>query len=207
LGYWWLSGGYILGRETSIDYIGMLGDNQLVVGEDGKLVVDRGIMVRDQAWEFPEEFKGIDISVPYLYFPEQIEEWEDVVMATNFFIIPRMRFTCFTPEILFIEKFFMNRPVWRYETLYDVMDKCYGHIDFDVARDLADFLNPNSVFGNLGYYESGDIEIEGHHAIIDNQNLIMEALFGYYGPDPENKTPWAKIDLKPFVDWAYGPEE
>ncbi|MCD6570450.1 MAG: hypothetical protein J7L53_07080 [Deltaproteobacteria bacterium] len=41
--------------------------------------------------------------------------------------------------------------------------------------------------------------VHGHHAIIDNKNLIMEALFGYYGPDPDHRTPWARVDLAEFI--------
>jgi hypothetical protein len=43
--------------------------------------------------------------------------------------------------------------------------------------------------------EPGNGEIEGHHDIFDNQDLIMECLYGFYKPDE----PWIRVELKPFL--------
>lgn len=197
--YWLLSGAPIPVGNDMVhllpDYIGRLDEEPLP---------ERGIMIRDQTWQFPAAFRDINISIPTedgtkhigVYFPDQIETWPDVVIATNHYIIPRMRFTNFTPWISIIEDIFKS--LWRYETLFGFMEGEYGSIDFDTARDLIDFLNPNSVYGDTGYYKPGG-EVKGHHAIIDNKNLIMEALFGYYGPDPDHRTPWARVDLAEFI--------
>jgi hypothetical protein len=39
-------------------------------------------------------------------------------------------------------------------------------------------------------------EIQGFHALFDNQDLIMECLYGYY----KLNEPWVRVDLKPFAD-------
>jgi len=178
--YWLLS----LGK----DYIGMLDEEPLP---------EKGVMIRDQAWQFPPAFKDGGTQDDDIYFPDQIETWPDVVIATNHYIIPRMVFTTFTPRISKISD--ISGSLWRYETLLGFMGGEYGYIDFGTARDLIDFLNPNSVYGDTGYYKAGG-PVHGHHAIIDNTNLIMEGLFGYYGPDQEHKAPWARVDLNDFIE-------
>ena len=171
---------------------------------DPQIVPDRGLMFRNQEWIYPREFWNINTNLTWgddskrfrIYFPDQIETWPDVVIATNNYIIPRMVLTTFSPWILLIRD--VTERVWRYETLFDHIAPVYQDIDFNTARDLIDFLNPNQDI-DYEYYEPGG-QIEGHHAIIDNGELIMEALFGYYGPDAKHMTPWARIDLKPFLE-------
>ena len=155
---------------------------------------DRGVMIRDMAWLFPREFEDIDITILYkdkmrlgIYFPEQIESWPDIVIATNHYIIPRMRFTSLTPRMILMQDFIdICYIFYRYEKLEEIIKIEYGSIDLDKAQNIIDFLNPNSKYKDMmdiEYYEPGG-EVEGHHAIIDNDNLILRALFGYYGTDP-----------------------
>jgi hypothetical protein len=166
---------------------------------------ERGIMTRTQDWIYPEEFQDIGFAITLpdgsrtlgLYFPEQIESWSDLVMATNHYIIPRMAFTSMDPWISLVRD--TTDSEWRYGELYKILEQEYGTIDFDTARDIIDFLNPNCVYGDLEYYEKGG-EIEGHHAVFDNTGLVLEGLFGYYGSDPSQKTPWARVELGSFLE-------
>lgn len=186
---------------------------------------DRGVITRPQDWEYPAQFEGLE------NFPPQIEKYDDVVIATNHYIHPRMVFTTFSPWMQFLQTNYWktSRTLLRYSDLAKRVTDKYGKIDFATARDLIDFMNPNRYYEidyensnvtitNTGYDEAisqnyepwdrykvydkdignkpGNGEIEGHHDIFDNQDLIMECLYGYYNPDE----PWVRIDLKPFAD-------
>ncbi|MCD6570451.1 MAG: hypothetical protein J7L53_07085 [Deltaproteobacteria bacterium] len=233
--YWLLSGlpVEINGEEINlgIDYIDKLDDDQLVFDDDeGRLVIDRGVMVRGSKWQFPSEFRDISFGIPvpnpffpmldrwniWIYFPDQVETNPDVVVATNHFIIPRMRFTQFEPIVYLgyaIEP--LPESVWRYETMVDLILDNYENIDFfgpdseqpaeGSAGWIIDFLNPNGEINSSAFYRDKDKpldgEVEGHHAIMNNTTKEIKALFGYY------QDPWVGIKLQPFVDWAYGTEE
>jgi hypothetical protein len=159
---------------------------------------ERGVMTRPQNWVYPAAFEGLED------FPPQIETYDDVVIAANHYIIPRMVFTTFSPWMQFLQKNYWktSRTLLRYSDLTKRVSDKYGRIDFATARDLIDFMNPNREEESLRNGYEGwtrykvDGEIEGHHDIFDNQELIMECLYGYYRPDE----PWVRIDLKPFID-------
>jgi hypothetical protein len=155
-----------------------------------------GVMVRDQNWIYPEDFKDTT------NFDKQDEDIDDLVVATNHYIIPNMVFTTFTPWMILMagaEKG-ASKSIERYDDLLGRLtaEGVYGSIDYDAAKNLIDFMNPNrnTVESDPwnGYYEV-DGEIEGHHDIFDNTNLTMESLYGFYHPDE----PWAKVDLRPFA--------
>jgi hypothetical protein len=161
---------------------------------------DRGVITRPQDWEYPSQFEGLE------EFPPQIEKYDDLVIATNHYIHPRMVFTTFSPWMQFLQKNYWktSRTLLRYSDLTARLTDEYGKIDFATARDLIDFMNPNREKESLknGYegwtrYEVRG-EIQGHHDLFDNQDLIMECLYGYYNPDE----PWVRVDLKPFVSIA-----
>jgi hypothetical protein len=155
---------------------------------DSSDMPEAGMMFRTQDWMFPEAFKGME------NFYEQIEEWDDVVVATNHYITPNMQFTTLSPwmELIGSPDRKTSQTRERYEDLVSRIGKAYGSIDFAAARDLIDFLNPNRGEWNK-YAVNG--QIEGHHDIFDNQALVMEALYGYYHPGE----PWVRVDLKPFL--------
>jgi hypothetical protein len=171
---------------------------------------DKGLMIRPQNWVYPTAFEHVSIGYPgyltyMLCFPEQMESWPDVVMCTNHYIIPRMVFTTFSPLLMLEGAGFMlwesNR---RYKQLYELISEQYGHISFDTAVQLIDFLNPNR--GGIGTtwpesYKNGG-EVGGHHAAIDNSSRVIQALYGYYG-DWKAGVPdtWVRIDLKPFAEY------
>ena len=149
-----------------------------------------GVMVRDQNWKYPEAFKG------QKYFNEQIEERDDLVIATNHYIIPNMVFTTLSPWMKLVAgaEIKSSLTVERYTDLNKRLDEAYGAIDYEMARDLIDFMNPNRG-GIWKDYYTIDGEIGGHHDIFDNGALTMESLYGFYHPDE----PWAKVDIKPFL--------
>jgi hypothetical protein len=43
--------------------------------------------------------------------------------------------------------------------------------------------------------------VDGHHAVINNTQREMRALYGYM------TDPWVGVKLQPFVDWYYGADK
>ncbi|MDY6861467.1 MAG: carcinine hydrolase/isopenicillin-N N-acyltransferase family protein [Thermodesulfobacteriota bacterium] len=179
---------------------------------------DRGIMVRSAKWNFPPEFEiaGLSLSVPGKFyhdketytvkveFPPQIEEDDNVLIATNHFLIPRMRFLQFDPAFFIVyADGVLSDSVWRYEQMADlIMDKdYYGKIDFfgsdpempaeGSAGWIIDFLNTK----RTDYYKGGLFsEVPGHHVIINNTTKELKGLFGYMSD------PWVGINLPQFYE-------
>jgi len=76
--------------------------------------------------------------------------------------------------------------LWRYETMLGLLDKSYGGIDEASATWIIDFLNP----ARCTYYGTDTSQsIKGHHVLMDNQDLEMWSLHGYYD------TSWVHVDL------------
>jgi hypothetical protein len=179
----------------------------------GQPLPERGILIRDQSWLYPDEFKNVSIGylngdeMNYLlYFPEQLETWPDVVVAANNYVIPRMVFTTYSPFMELIQGK-MKKTVFRYNKMVELIGKDYGNISYSKARDIIDFLNPNRYIDELKRYKIGG-PVEGHHAIIDNRARTVEALFGYYGDWNKGVDDvWVKLDLKPFADWLHSTEQ
>ncbi len=159
---------------------------------------DNGLMFRDQEWIFPDIFRNPPFNIFDVQFPDQVEEDPNLVLATNHFIIPRMVFTTLTPWASTYNSINKTTTLWRYEHLLGLIEES-DKIDYERARWLIDFLNPNHeqavTFSN--YAPGGPVK--GHHAIIDNNNATIEALFGFYGPDQENRTPWIRLNLRDFL--------
>lgn len=170
---------------------------------------ERGILVRSQAWVYPDAFKGVSIGVPndkkddinyLLYFPDQNETWPDVVVAANHYVIPRMVFSTFHPLIDLMGGSINKASLtWRYDKMIELIGQDYSHIDHATARAIIDFLNPNRGIDVLKRYQIGG-PVAGHHALIDNRARTVEALFGYYGNwDSGLADSWVSLDLKPFA--------
>jgi hypothetical protein len=170
-------------------------------------------MVRSAQWNFPPEFEdaGLSLSVPNQFYPDQetltlrvefppqIEEDDDVLIATNHFLIPRMRFLQFDPAFFIVyANGALPDSVWRYEEMANLIlnEDYYGKIDFfgsdpeipaeGSAGWIIDFLNTK----RCDYYEGGlSSEVPGHHVIINNSTKEMKGLFGYMSD------PWVGINL------------
>lgn len=174
---------------------------------DPEPLPEKGLMFRNQAWDYPLAFDGASIGYPgtltyMLYFPAQGETWTDVVLATNHYIIPRMVFTSFTPLMaLNGAGTELDSSIQRYELLRDQIAEKYGSITFETAVELIDFLNPNRGLDARRRYTVGG-PVYGHHAAIDNANRMLAALFGYYGDWRHGVADaWVRIDMRPFADF------
>jgi hypothetical protein len=206
----------ILEKVLFLKYINKLDEDQLVDG-----YIDGGVMVRGMTWEYPEAFIGEgndalnpDNRAEYnehyskgINFPMQHEINPDVIAAANHFIIPRLAMLHYDPVVYlgYTMSGQMPESIWRYEMMERDLEKYKGSIDFfgegDVPAEgsagwLIDFLNTQRE--NQKFYgKAPDRTVEGHHAVIDNDNRIIMGLYGYMDD------PWMKVELMNFVKWHY----
>ncbi|RJP35612.1 MAG: hypothetical protein C4536_00390 [Actinobacteria bacterium] len=150
--------------------------------------LEKGVMVRWPDYVDPEWFDGPGSAVqpdggPGLacgFFPRQNEEYPDLVAMTNHYIIPLMSLTY--PSLPGSS----SSSPWRYDTMLTLLDEHYGEIDATSAMWIIDFLNP----ARCDYYGTDTSQsIKGHHVLMDNQDLEMWSLHGYYD------TSWVHVDL------------
>jgi hypothetical protein len=155
--------------------------------------LEKGVMVRwpdyidpewfdDPAWGLqPDGGSGLACG----FFPRQAEEYPDLVAMTNHYIIPLMSLTY--PSLANGG----SSSLWRYETMLGLLDEGYGDIDEASAMWIIDFLNP----ARCDYYGTDTSQsVKGHHVLMDNRDLEMWSLHGYYDSS------WVHVDLMEVLE-------
>jgi hypothetical protein len=154
--------------------------------------LEKGVMVRRPDYMDPEWFDdpnsayepGDDPGLAHGFYPRQLESYPDLVAMTNHYIIPQMADTY--PSL---SK--GGSSLWRYETMLGLLDEEYGDIDRLTAMWLIDFLNP----ARCDYYGTDTTQsIKGHHVLMDNHDLELWSLHGYYD------TSWVHVDLMDILN-------
>ncbi|MGE5615183.1 MAG: carcinine hydrolase/isopenicillin-N N-acyltransferase family protein [Bacillota bacterium] len=122
------------------------------------------------------------------YFAPQREESDDILVASNHYIIPEMRYFAMHS---WTERIIGKRAddiQWRYDELnrliQDELD-ARGSIGFEEAKRLISFLGP---YGRNKEYHADnprsrdgkEIRIEGCISLFDLKNLAVESHYGYY---------------------------
>ena len=136
------------------------------------------------------------------YFAPQRENNDSLVLATNHYIIPEMRYYSMHPWTSRVIGGIVNDIQWRYDELntliVDIIEQ-KGYIDYEAARDLISFLSPYGK--NTGYYtgnprskDGKEIRIEGCVSLFDLKNLTVESHYGYYCDK------WVKLDLRNYFN-------
>jgi hypothetical protein len=134
------------------------------------------------------------------YFAPQREENDEILVLTNHYIIPEMRFFAMHrwTERLIGDR--VNDIQWRYDELNSLIYECLeakGSIGFDDAKALASFLSP---YGrNAGYYSGNprskdgrELRIEGCASVFDLKNMVVESHYGYYCDK------WVRLSLQKY---------
>lgn len=133
------------------------------------------------------------------YFAPQREESENIVITTNHFIIPEMRFYAMYPWTAFVVGDKINDIQWRYDELNNQILSALdekGCIDYKTAKQLVDFLapymkHPQYYAENPKSKDGKQTRIEGCVSLFDLKNKTVESHYGYYCDE------WVKITL-PF---------
>jgi hypothetical protein len=138
---------------------------------------------------------------PYnYYFAPQRDKRDDVVVASNHFIIPEMRLCSMKPWTVLISQGNIDDIQWRYDELnkriFEILNNG-GTIDFNKAQDLISFLRPDGSFPD--YYNPPPrlpiehVDIRGCISIMDLKKKIMKSQYGYYADE------WVQITLPNYI--------
>lgn len=135
------------------------------------------------------------------YFAPQREQNDELVIVTNHYIIPEMRYYTMHPWTSKIIGDITNDIQWRYDELNDLIAEAIQvkkAIDYDTAKSLIGYLSPYGE--NPAYYANNpkssdgkEIRIEGCVSIFDLKNLVVESHYGYYCDE------WVKLTLSNYV--------
>ena len=136
------------------------------------------------------------------YFCPQRETSDELVIATNHFVIPEMRYYVMHPWTSKIAGEKADDIQWRYDELnYSIAGALhkYGKISYKSAKELVSYLSPKG--RNPGYYSDNpksrdgkEIRIEGCVSVFDLKNRFVESHYGYYCDE------WVKITLPLYVN-------
>lgn len=131
------------------------------------------------------------------YFAPQRESYDDLILATNHFIIPEMQLYAMHPWTSKVLGVKINDIQWRYDALNSEIIQALkekGSINYTLAKQLIDFLAPYGKYAS--YYDKNprssdgkEICIEGCTSVFDLKKLYVESHFGYYCDQ------WIKITL------------
>lgn len=175
-----------------------------------------GVGIRSAKWTYPSYYSGINLTLkvanPFyadlgywnigFNFAPQTETDPDMVVATNHFIMPRMRMAQMHPIVGAIYEISgqLAESMWRYDHMVADIGSYRGKIDFfgsdperpaeGTAGWIINFLD----IGRCDYWSEVGNRVEGHRDIIDNGERELRSIFGYMGE------PWVGVRLMPFAD-------
>jgi hypothetical protein len=173
---------------------------------------EKGLMVREADFVIPEDIRGKSVVLPgycnnpkyegdatflNLDFPDTFEDLPDVIAATNHFLLPEMRPFQWAPLVSLIWRPYWPSTEWRYRTLVRLLlGRSTGgpSLDWEGAWATIDFLDPATTEGSFFHGPETDQEVGGHVALMDDQALILRALYGHYNDA------WVEVSLGDFLD-------
>ena len=129
------------------------------------------------------------------YFAPQREESDDLLVATNHYIIPEMRYFAMHRWTRKVIGKRADDIQWRYDELNRQVHERLaqkGYIGFSDAKELISFLAPYGRFpeyyaGNPRSSDGKETRIEGCVSVFDLKNMVVESHYGYYCDD------WVRI--------------
>lgn len=136
------------------------------------------------------------------YFAPQRETNDSLVLATNHYIIPEMRYYSMHPWTSWVVGGIVNDIQWRYDELNKQLSdtiESKGYIGYEAARDLISFLSPYGKYpgyynGNPKSRDGKEIRIEGCVSLFDLKNLTVESHYGYFCDK------WVKLSLPNYFN-------
>jgi hypothetical protein len=137
------------------------------------------------------------------YFAPQREMSPDIVLATNHFLSPELRFTnmnYWSATLMNLSG--LNDDIqWRYDELNHSIREALanGPVNKEKAIELIDFLNPKRekfplyYAGNTRSKDGKEIVINGSVSLFDLKEKTIDSLFGYYSDK------WVSITLPRYL--------
>jgi len=136
------------------------------------------------------------------YFAPQREENDDILVVTNHYIIPEMRYFAMNRWTQRIVGKRVNDIQWRYDELNNLIHdklRSKGSIGFEDARELISFLSPSG--RNKDYHadnprsrDGKQLRIEGCISVFDLKKKVVESHYGYFCDK------WVRITLPEYFD-------
>lgn len=143
--------------------------------------------------------KWTDRNLPAaFYFAPQRENKDDVMVMINHYVVPSMRLCAMNPNTVALAKDNLDDIQWRYDELNHQILENYGAIDFNKARELADFLAPYHKFPEYYQHAPGSSDgvtkvIHGSVSVCNLTDLIIQTHIGFYADE------WITITLGRYV--------
>ena len=136
------------------------------------------------------------------YFAPLRGRSHQVVLTTNHFVIPEMRFCSMHPWAARVSRASLNDSQWRYDELnqrlLSTLDRD-GPLDRDAARRVLEFLAPGGDYPD--YYRNNPRSPDGLQTVIFGSSSLFalrrrvaESHYGYYGD------PWITTTLPAYVE-------
>jgi hypothetical protein len=132
------------------------------------------------------------------YFAPQRENLSGMVLLTNHYITPEMRFCAMNLWTTIVASGNLDDLQWRYDELnsqlLSIMEK--GYITIGEAREIIDFLSPQRKYPD--YYNNekkplNEVEIHGSVSLMDLKKNTIESHYGYFSDE------WITITLGNYV--------
>jgi hypothetical protein len=166
--------------------------NESLFGRLGGTLVPNAL---DEYGHFNETYEDANCPGPF-YFPPQRESRDDVVLTTNHFVIPEMRYTSMHPWLKTIFGKLIQDSQWRYDALNKrILDELAAAgsagIRYTTAKEILKFISPDGQYP--GYFGVDADIIEGAQSLCDLKNLTIESHYGHYSDD------WVMLSLKKYV--------
>lgn len=140
--------------------------------------------------------KGTNCPCGY-YFAPQKEDMNDLLLATNHYVIPEMRLCAMNEWTQFISSGNIQDIQWRYDELTNqllsAIDK--GPVDYNLAKEIIDFLAPYRKYSD--YYNADgkpltEVFVHGSISLMDLKNNVIDTLYGYYSDQ------WVTVHLNEY---------
>jgi hypothetical protein len=125
----------------------------------------------------------------YFFFPQR-ESKPDLLVATNVYVTPEMRYCAMNPWPNKLAQSRMADFIWRYDELNRQCLAAYGSIDEGRAIELIDFLAPTRKFPE--YYGNEPV-IGGSISLCNLTDRTITSRFGHQADQ------WVKITLPKYV--------
>ncbi|HEX3045074.1 MAG TPA: hypothetical protein VHY08_09985, partial [Bacillota bacterium] len=132
------------------------------------------------------------------YFSPQRENKDDVLLVTNHFITPTMRYCAMDNWVVEVARNQLDDIQWRYDKLNDLILEHYGAIDWEQAWKLINFLAAETGSYVPDYYnyikykkykdEQGQIKktkaVQGCTSLCNLTTKVMQTRYGYFVDKP-----------------------
>lgn len=138
----------------------------------------------------------IEDNCPYsFYFAPQREDKDDVLIMTNHFITPSIRFCGMDSWVTTVAKGWLTDIQWRYDKLNDLLLENYGRIDWNLAWELINFLAPDSSYvpdyyadhQDYQYHHNGKTyqtkQIQASTSLCNLTAKVIKSRYGYYADE------------------------